>query len=254
MLEAACKGGSTERAPETSAADQRIESTCTPEKNHLGPGVQPTPHKDAAESDTIKEEAMERHPDAGGNAPPTPQPNACAFQDKGQDDRSQHSGAPDGTVVRIQGTHCGSDIPEPLNRTGSRRERVARMREVEELLAHVGEDGDRGCRSTPLMIGPKPAAGLLDTECLKSIREQLDAASAAAKEQFKAGVRILHCCHIAFACIQPLESFVSKYKKAYLQDVLSSTLYIQTCMHRLSKAIPLFLNAVLRSPLCVVVP
>jgi hypothetical protein len=68
------------------------------------------------------------------------------------------------------------------------RKRSARMKEVEELLAIAGDAGQRNCRASTRVLGPKPAPDVLDAASLQSIREELDAASAAAKQQFKSGV------------------------------------------------------------------
>jgi hypothetical protein len=67
-----------------------------------------------------------------------------------------------------------------------RKHQTERMREVEELLASVGEGGCKQ-RSIPLVLGPKPAAPLVDTAILESIREELDAAAAAAKQAYGCG-------------------------------------------------------------------
>lgn len=93
-------------------------------------------------------------------------------------------------------TQCTGDTQNTQHEP--RRKRAARMKEVEELLASVGDGGSRSCRDTPLMIGPKPAAGVLDDDSLQSIRKELDTASAAAKKDFKSGVCVSmcsSCCH-----------------------------------------------------------
>jgi hypothetical protein len=83
----------------------------------------------------------------------------------------------------------GSDDAPQADTAGVEKhvQRAARMREVEVLLESVG-GGDRRCHTAPLVLGPQPGPGVLDPGCLQSIREELDAAAAAAKQRFKDGV------------------------------------------------------------------
>ena len=55
------------------------------------------------------------------------------------------------------------------------------------------------------MLGPKPAAGTvpIDEAALQSIREELDVASAAAKKEFKTGVRFASGAAVAMSCQAP---------------------------------------------------